>query len=154
MTAAYLKCAINQLRAATQIFSGCTIKLLTLGRVFLSAAPSNYFTASIYSLSAAPSSRLMAVVSPGRGIGGAAISKAPKPHTPRTPLKGMRKLDVFSFLFGLRSGGECPHSGPGVFGADAPRNFADSYTVPWETKRPYPAALSALDPETANHFFM
>ena len=93
----------------------------------------------------------MAVVSPGRGIGGAAISKAPKPHTPRTPLKGLRKPDVFSVLFGLRSGGECPHSGPGVFGADAPRNFADSYTVPWETKRPYPAALSALDPETTNH---
>ena len=94
----------------------------------------------------------MAVVSPGRGIGGAAISKAPKPHTPRTPLKGLRKFYIFSVLFGLRSGGECPHSGPGVFGADAPRNFADSYTVPWETKRPYPAALSALDPETANHF--
>ena len=82
----------------------------------LPAAPSSYYMVGFVFLSAAPSSRLMAVVSPGRGIGGAAISKAPKPHTPRTPLKGMRKPYVFSFLIGLRSGGECPHSGPGVPG--------------------------------------
>ena len=53
-------------------------------------------------------------VSPGHGIGGGAISKAAQPRAPRTTLNGLRKFDIFSVRCGLRSGFECPHSGPGA----------------------------------------